>query len=105
VLIDPGKFEYVGENSDHDRFRGTRAHNTLLIAGRDQVDPKGPFGWQRLPRIQAEGWISGKTFDLFVGSHDGYSRLANPVFHRRFVFALKSGFCLVRDLALGPRRI
>jgi len=101
VLIDPGTFQYVGEGSDRDRFRGTRAHNTLLIAGRDQADPKGPFGWQRLPTIQAEGWISGKTFDLFVGSHDGYSRLPNPVFHRRFVFALKSGLYLVRDLALG----
>ena len=101
VFIDPGTFQYVGEGSGRDRFRGTRAHNTLLIGGRDQADPKGPFGWQRLPKIQAEGWISGKTFDLFVGSHDGYRRLASPVFHRRFVFALKSGFCLVRDLAVG----
>ena len=101
VLIDPGTFLYVGEGSDRDRLRGTRAHNTLLIGGRDQADPKGPFSWHRLPKIQAEGWISGKTFDLFVGSHDGYRRLPNPVFHRRFVFALKSGLCLVRDLALG----
>jgi hypothetical protein len=101
VLIDPGTFQYVGDGSGRDRFRGTRAHNTLLIAGRDQADPKGPFSWQRLPKIQAEGWISGKTFDLFVGSHDGYRRLPSPVFHRRFVFALKSEFCLVRDVALG----
>ena len=101
VLIDPGTFQYVGDGSGRDRFRGTRAHNTLLIAGRDQADPKGPFSWQRLPKIQAEGWISGKTFDLFVGSHDGYRRLPSPVFHRRFVFALKSGFCLVRDVVLG----
>lgn len=101
VLIDPGTFQYVGEGSDRDRFRGTQAHNTLVVAGRDQADPKGPFSWQQLPKIQAEGWISGKTFDLFVGSHDGYRRLPNPVFHRRFVFALKSGFCLVRDLAVG----
>jgi hypothetical protein len=101
VLIDPGTFQYAGEGSDRDRFRGTRAHNTLQIGGRDQADPRGPFGWQRLPRIQAEAWISGKIFDLFVGSHDGYARLPSPVFHRRFVFALKSGFCLVRDLALG----
>lgn len=101
VLIDPGTYEYVGEGSDRDRYRGTRAHNTLLIAGRDQTDPKGPFSWQQLPSIQAEGWISGKTFDLFVGSHDGYRRLPSPVFHRRFVFALKSGFCLVRDVAQG----
>ena len=36
-----------------------------------------------------------------MGSHDGYSRLPNPVIHRRYVFALKSGLFLVRDLALG----
>lgn len=101
LLIDPGTYQYVGEGSDRDRFRGTRAHNTLLIGGRDQVEPKGPFSWQRLPKIQAEGWISGKTFDLFVGSHDGYRRLPSPVFHRRFVFSLKSEFVLVRDVALG----
>ena len=40
LLIDPGTFEYVGDGSDRDRFRGTGAHNTLLIAGRDQANPE-----------------------------------------------------------------
>ena len=101
LLIDSGTFEYVRPDSERDYFRGTRAHNTLMIGGADQAEPRGPFGWQRLPRVKAEGWIAGKTFDLFVGSHDGYSRLPNPATHRRFVFALKSGLFFVRDLALG----
>ena len=101
LLIDSGTCEYVGPDSQRDQFRGTRAHNTLMIGGADQARPRGPFGWERLPRVQAEGWIAGKTFDLFVGSHDGYSQLPNPVTHRRFVFALKSGLFFVRDLALG----
>ena len=101
LLVDSGTFEYVGADRERDRFRGTRAHNTLLVAGQDQAEPRGPFGWGRLPNVKAEGWIVGKTFDLFVGSHDGYSRLPNAVVHRRFVFSLKSGFWLVRDLALG----
>ena len=101
LLIDSGTYEYVGPDSERDQFRGTRGHNTLMIDGKDQAQPRGPFGWERLPRVQAEGWIAGNTFDLFVGSHDGYSRLPNPVIHRRFVFALKSGLFLVRDLALG----
>ena len=101
LLLDSGTFEYVGPDSERDRFRGTRAHNTLMFAGKDQAQPRGPFGWERLPRVQAEGWIAGRTFDLFVGSHDGYSRLPNPAIHRRFVFALKSGPFLVRDLMLG----
>ncbi|HXW89059.1 MAG TPA: heparinase II/III family protein [Terriglobales bacterium] len=101
ILIDSGTLEYVGPEAERDRFRGTRAHNTLVVAGKDQADPRGPFSWGRLPRVEAEGWIMGKTFDLFVGSHDGYSRLPNGVVHRRFVFSLKSGFWLVRDQAFG----
>ena len=101
LLSDAGTFEYVGPNSERDRFRGTGSHNTLMVGGVDQAQPRSPFGWDRLPDVQAEGWISGKTFDLFVGSHDGYSRLPNPAIHRRFVLALRSGLILVRDLVLG----
>jgi hypothetical protein len=101
LLVDCGTFEYVGAGDERNRFRGTRAHNTLMVAGQDQAEPRGPFGWGRLPHVQAEGWIAGKTFDLFVGSHDGYSRLPNAVIHRRYVFALKSGVWLVRDHAVG----
>ena len=101
LLADSGTFEYVGADFERDRFRGTGSHNTLVVAGEDQAEPRGPFGWERLPAVQAEGWITGRSFDLFVGSHDGYSRLPNPVTHRRYVFALKSGLFFVRDLVLG----
>lgn len=101
LLIDPGTFEYVGCGPERKQFRSTGAHNTLLVDGLSQATPKGPFGWARLPRVQAEGWVSGQNFDLFVGSHDGYCRLPSPVVHRRWVFWLKPHFWLVRDLALG----
>jgi hypothetical protein len=101
LLSDAGTFEYVGPGPDRDLFRGTSAHNTLMVASKYQAEPQGPFTWQRLPVTQAEGWITGRAFDLFVGSHDGYSRLPNPVIHRRYVFALKAGLLLVRDLVLG----
>jgi len=101
LLIDPGTFEYVGENSGRNQFRGTRAHNTLLVDGRDQAEPAGPFSWTKLPTVKAENWICGKSLDLFVGSHDGYCRLENPVVHRRWIFSLKGKFWVVRDVALG----
>ncbi|MGH9495817.1 MAG: alginate lyase family protein [Candidatus Sulfotelmatobacter sp.] len=101
LLIDSGTFEYIGEGLDRDYFRGTSAHNTLTVDGKDQADAAGPFTWQNLPNVKTDSWITGKSFDLFVGSHDGYARLPSPVIHRRFVFSLKSGFWLVRDLALG----
>jgi hypothetical protein len=101
LLIDPGTFEYVGEGFERNRFRGTKAHNTLVVDGVDQSEPKGPFSWVSLPNVRAEEWIKGESFDFFVGSHDGFTRLADPVVHRRTVFSLKSRFWLVRDQALG----
>jgi heparinase II/III-like protein len=101
LLIDPGTFEYVGPGPERNVLRGTGAHNTLRVDGAGQADLRGPFSWQQLPVPKAEQWIQGETFDLFVGSHDGYSRLASPVVHRRWVFSLKGHFWLVRDLAVG----
>jgi hypothetical protein len=101
LLIDPGTFAYVGKDSERNRFRGTPAHNTMVVDGQTQAEPKGPFAWAKLPCVAAEAWINGRTFDLFVGSHDGYTRLPKPVVHRRWVFSLKSRFWLIRDLALG----
>jgi len=104
LLIDPGTFEYVGTAGDRNRFRGTGFHNTLVVDGCDQAEPNKAFSWTALPKVSAEGWITGENFDLFVGSHDGYTRLPDPVVHRRFVFSRKSRFWLVRDLALGRRQ-
>jgi hypothetical protein len=101
LLIDPGTLEYIGSGPERNQYRGTAAHNTLVVDDRDQADGKGPFGWTSLPSAKAEKWINGESFDLFVGSHDGFRRLSQPVTHRRWVFSLKSEFVLVRDIAEG----
>jgi heparinase II/III-like protein len=99
LLVDPGTFEYVGRQRN--LFRGTAAHNTLRVDEEDQAEPRGPFGWMKLPRVRTERQISGKTFDLVAASHDGYARLKGPVVHQRWVFSAHSGLYFVRDVALG----
>jgi hypothetical protein len=101
LLGDPGTYEYVSAGTERDQFRGTAAHNTLQLDGRNQSEPNGPFAWKSLTRAKAENWISGQTFDLFVGSHEGYSLPDDPAIHRRWVFFRKPKFWLVRDLMLG----
>ena len=102
LLIDSGTYEYVGEDQeDRNLYRGTPMHNTLTVDGQDQAEPGGPFSWKQEIPVQTEQWICGETFDLFVGSHNGYSRLAQSVRHLRSVLALKTGIFLVRDLAEG----
>jgi hypothetical protein len=100
-LVDPGTYCYISADRERNHWNGTGAHNTLRVDGLDQAAPLGPFAWTSLPHVKAERWISGETFDLFVGSHDGYSRLPHPVIHQRLVFRLRGGLSLIRDLALG----
>jgi hypothetical protein len=100
-LSDPGTCEYVGGNGLRDRFRGTAAHNTLTVDGRDQAEPSGPFSWSALPRIEPRRWVPGETFTVFEGRHFGYERLPAPVVHRRWIVGCGDGFWLVRDVAEG----
>ncbi len=101
-LVDSGSGVYIAKDpADRDTFRGTGAHNTLRVDGVDQAVPDEPFSWTHIPTTVAENWVTGESFTYFVGSHNGYARLADPVVHRRHVLQIAGGLCLVRDVALG----
>jgi hypothetical protein len=101
LLCDPGTFEYCGDGRGRAWFRSTSAHNTLSVDGRDQAEAKGPFAWASLPNTKVERWITGRNFEVFRGSHDGYARLELPVIHERWVVHFKQLGWLIRDVALG----
>jgi len=100
-LVDSGTFCYTEPDSERDSFRGTGAHNTVRVDGLDQAEPSGPFAWSSPPNVRAERWLPGLTFSLFEGSHDSYSRLPDPVVHRRLVFHLHGVFWLIHDAVAG----
>ncbi|MGD0696119.1 MAG: alginate lyase family protein [Terriglobia bacterium] len=100
-LIDPGSGCYVGEKGQRHYFRGTAAHSTMRVDGLDQGEMGGPFSWGSPLSARVDQWVSGKTFDLFSGSHTGYARLPQPVVHGRSVLGIKDRFWLVRDWARG----
>ena len=101
MLVDPGTYCYTCDDNERSRFRGTGAHNTLRVDNLDQAIPSGPFAWNSIPNVRAETWLKGETFDFFVGSHDGYSRLPDSVLHRRQIFHVKGGLWFVQDVAEG----
>jgi hypothetical protein len=83
VLIDPGTYAYHTQKEWRDYFRGTAAHNTVRIDGLDQSESGGNFMWLRRANARCEEWESDAAQERFIGSHDGYMRLADPVRHRR----------------------
>jgi uncharacterized heparinase superfamily protein len=99
-LVDSGSGVYISKDpADRNTLRGTGAHNTMRVDGVDQAVADEPFSWTHIPATQAENWIAGKSFTYFVGSHNGYARLADPVVHRRHVLKIAGGPWLVRDVA------
>ncbi len=101
-LVDSGSGVYISKDpADRNALRGTGAHNTMRVDGVDQAIADEPFSWTHIPSTQVENWIVAKSFTYFVGCHDGYARLADPVVHRRHVLKIAGGLWLVRDVALG----
>jgi hypothetical protein len=100
-LVDSGSYCYISAGDERSKFRGTAAHNTIRVDGLDQATSQGPFAWSSIPNVRRRQWLNGKTFNWFAADHDGYSRLADPVSHRRQIFHVKGAFWLVRDIVEG----
>ncbi len=88
-LIDPGTYAYHTDRKWRDYFRGTSAHNTLAVDGENQSAIGGSFMWTRKANATCESWEPGDGMDRFVGVHDGYMRLPDPVIHRREICLTK----------------
>jgi len=84
-LIDPGTYAYHTNKTWRNYFRGTSAHNTVVIDGENQSVIGGNFMWAFHALAKCEVWEPGEIQDRFVGIHTGYQRLPDPVTHRRTV--------------------
>ena len=83
ILVDPGTYAYHTQPEWRAYFRGTAAHNTVRIDGRDQSRQGGNFMWLRKAHAEASAWMSSAERDFLEGWHDGYRSLGDPVLHRR----------------------
>lgn len=110
VLIDTGRYLYgnCGKLDWWQYFASTPAHNTVGIdkfpMGHipDQPDSATGFSTIRNIRTMVHQTISEPDFFAADLSHNGYSFLLQPVFHRRrVVFFRKSGALLIEDRLTG----
>lgn len=90
ILIDPGTYTYMGP--ERNWFRGTAAHNTIRINGRDQAIPAGPFGWTDQPAVR----ILNPNLEALEAecAYGGFT-------HRRR-FRLEAGKLRIEDEITGP---
>jgi hypothetical protein len=93
VLVDAGTYCYTSEREWRNFFRGTAAHNTVLVDGRDQVETEGPFSWRGRAAVHVREWNSDTEYDFIDASHGAYS----PVTHRRRVLFVKPNYWVIVD--------
>lgn len=85
VLVDPGTYAYHTAPEWRTYFRSTRAHNTVVVDGLDQSDQSGNFMWSRHADARCLEFSGGSLQQRFIGEHDGYRVLRDPLTHRREV--------------------
>jgi Heparinase II/III-like protein len=96
IFTDPGTFTYMGSPEERDRFRGTRAHNTITIDGKNQAQTVGPFRWALKPDVKLNAFAAGDD----GGSLDALCEYGG--FRHRRRICLQDRRLLVLDEIAGP---
>lgn len=104
LLGDPGSGSYTGDARVRETFRSTLLHNTITVDGLSQADPLGTFKWINKPAARRHGWFTDARLDWVGASHDGYTRLRQPVWHRRDLLHVRGEYVLLVDRMLGHGR-
>lgn len=99
LMIDPGTYTYTGNPEWRSYFRSTRAHNTIVVDGKDQSIQKGAFMWSQPFHARLIESYEDDKFIMLLAEHDGYSNLG--VTHLRGVLWKKTGGVLVLDFVHG----
>jgi hypothetical protein len=97
TLIDPGTYTYA-DPAERGRFRGSMAHNTVRIDGRDQAVPAGPFRWRDKPDTAIAAWDTSPDRDTL----DARCAYGGFTHRRRVLFLKREQVVVALDSVDGP---
>ena len=103
VALDAGTYLYYADPPWNNNLTGTGVHNTVSVAGEDQMI-YGPrfmwFEWTKAKVLSFDRSYNGRL-ETFQGQHDSYLRLNTPALHRRAVLRAGDDVWVVVDDLLG----
>jgi hypothetical protein len=101
ILVDPGTYKYNDAPEWRRYFKGTKAHNTIVIDGRDQSEQETGFIWRHPFNAELLGFSENSDQFLVNAMHTGYERLEEPVRHKRAILYFDGGCFLIKDSFVG----
>lgn len=103
-IVDPGSFVYNLDRNARHIFRSTAYHSTVLVDGEEQntTNVELPFIIGNEARPVVDEWQISHERDRVSVEHFGYSRLKDPIVHRRTVeFNKIEKYWLIEDKLTG----
>ena len=99
-IVDSGVEEYES-GPWRDFWRSTRAHNTVVVDGREQSEIWAAYRVGQRTRLLQSAIVQHESSSLFVGVHCGFVGQKSPTRHRRFIAAFAEGLWLILDEVAG----
>ena len=99
ILVDSGTFTYSGDPDWRRYFRGTSAHNTVVVDGLDQAVQETAFQWSSpftSRRVCRAECANGET--ILIAMHDGYLGRAGVVHWRGIIYRSPGWWAIVDRL-------
>ncbi len=100
VLVDGGTYLYHSGGLWRDHFRGTSAHNTIMVDGMNSSRISGAFNWSRKAGSRLINCDENPDRWKFTAEHDGYEA-ETKVIHRRTIERLDTRSFSVIDRLVG----
>ncbi|WP_306547309.1 alginate lyase family protein [Desulfobulbus sp.] len=101
MLVDSGTYRYNGVPEWRRYFKGTTAHNTVTIDDLDQAVQVTGFIWDKPYSAQLVSCRETEWGMHLEATHNGYTRLPQPVEHRRHLLYAEEGWIIVKDMFSG----
>lgn len=103
-LVDAGTFCYTADAAWRRFFRSSQAHSTVMVDGRGQAEPDGPFSWRQRPSARLLNCASMPGYCLAEAEQNAWNSLEDPVIHRRRVLFVDSRYWLIIDDLSGDAK-
>jgi len=97
-LVDSGTYCYAGDPASREYFRSTAAHSAVVLDGKSQASPVGPFRWAERPGARLLDWRSTRELEFADADHRAYVEApGGGAVHRRRVVFVKGSYWIVID--------
>ena len=103
-IIDPGAYVYTPDFKARNKFRRTRAHNTIIIDNQEQnfISKEDPFYIEQIAQLTINQWETTDEKIILEAEHNGYEKLKCPIIHNRiFSFDREAKVLNIQDKFKG----